>query len=275
MPPTMRTTRPVLAFALVAAASVAALALLGCDAGEEETPTGTPTSTEDRFHSPRELDSYRYTLDLWADGQILDQSEAPQGLGLEDAVLTVEIEGRWAAPGSEYQSARVSFGYLQARQDSVTIDDRIWTSTEGGAWHQRETLTGPEAFLGQDVPLSPDSIFGPGDEATLERLKADMALRPHDTQEVNGREAEHWVLDDEWFDTYAADFAELLAGITRGQGIELRIEVWSDTETGVGTKLQVTGTDPTAREVMSLDMTLFDLNDPDITVEEPPGAIGR
>ncbi|MGE3961844.1 MAG: hypothetical protein AB7F65_09205 [Dehalococcoidia bacterium] len=260
-----------LLLALIGVAS----ALVACGT-ESGNTTSTPTpGPEDRFQTPRTLQSYRYVMHLRADGALLDQSEAPAGLDLSDEEIVVDIEGRWVSPGNEYQHAVFSFGPLEVKQDSTSIDGRFWTSVEGGAWREREALTGPEDILGQDIPLSPDAVLGRADESLLDRVTADLEQRPHTFETLNGREARRWTLGNEWFDAYAADFAEFLSAITRDQGLDLTIDIWNDTETGVGVKLRVEAIHPEGHGSMSLDIEMFDLNDPDITVEVPAGAISR
>ncbi len=270
--------RPGVTAVLAAMAAIAALVLGACgtmSASSTPTPTPTPGPTE-RFQGVQSLRSYRYTLSVSAAGGVLDQREAPPGLDLDRETLTIDIEGYWTQPNNEYQSTDIHLGVLAVRQDSIALDGRLWTSVAGGPWAERESLTGPEAFLGQDLPLSPNSIFGRNDDVMLERLAADLNGRPHDSQILNGRQSHHWVLGQDWFDTFAADFAEVLAGVSRDRGMDLRIELWSDIETRVGTKLEVRGTFPgDAEPSILLQMELFDLNDPEITVQQPAGAIGR
>lgn len=254
------------------------LAVTACGAVEGGgTPSSTPTpGPSERFQGVESLDSYRYTLAIRAAGSILDQSEAPAGLDLENETLTVDIEGYWTSPGNEYQSANIRFGVLAVRQDSITMDGRLWTSVEGGPWAERESLTGPEEFLGQDIPLSPNSILGNSGDEMLERLTADLNGRPHDAQVLNGRQSIHWSLGQDWFDTFAADFAEILAGVSRDRGMDLTIDLWADVETGVGSKLEVRGTFPgDAEPSILMKMELFDINSPEIKVEQPAGAIDR
>jgi|GEM_PF-1579772 len=253
-------------------------ALVGCGVAEVATPTPSSSTTpgpSERFQSPATLDSYRYTLYVRADGELLDQSEAPAGLNLEGETIRIDTEGYWVAPNSEYASVIFSFGVLSARQETIRIGERIWTNSERGAWRERAPLTDPEQLVGQDIPLTPHAIFGSDDPAMLDRLTRDLEARPHTLETINGRETRHWALDEEWFDAYAQDFEGVLPGISRDQGLLIQIDVWIDLETGVGTQLEVRGSYEGRPGVMHLKMELFDLNDPGITVEEPPGAIGR
>ena len=258
--------------------TLATLVLGACGTADVgSTPSSTPTpGPSERFQSVDSLSSYRYTLSISAAGSVLDQSEAPPGLDLDRETLTVDIEGYWTAPDNEYQSADIRFGILRVRQDSITEGGRLWTSVEGGPWAQRESLTSPEEFLGQDIPLSPNSILGNSDDEMLERLTADLNARPHDAQVLNGRQSVHWSLGQDWFDTFAVDFTEILAGVSRDRGMDLAIDLWADVETGVGSKLEVRGTFPGDLEPSILiKMELFDINSPDIKVEQPAGAIDR
>ncbi|MQC17988.1 MAG: hypothetical protein DWG80_02800 [Chloroflexi bacterium] len=257
--------------------AMVATAFLACSASDEpavpaETPTPGPS---ERFQTPRTLDSYRFTMSVRADGQILDQSEAPPGLGLTNEPVVIDIEGHWTSPDREYSSVVFSFGMLRSAQEKVRIGERIWTRVEGGAWREQAPLTDPENLIGQEVPLTPDSLFGRDDADILARLTTDLAARPHTLEVVNGRRTKHWSLDEEWFDAYVDQFVEVLAGIPRDQGLLLDIELWSDTETGVGTRLQVVGGFPGQPRILEMDLQMFDINEPGITVDAPIGAITR
>jgi len=250
------------------------MALVACGAAEvaPTTPTPPPGPTE-RFQTPRTLDSYRFTVHVRADGDIVDQSEAPAGLGLDGEPIRIDIEGHWASPGREYSVVTFEFGVLAATQETVRVGERVWTSVEGGAWRERAPLTDAENLIGQDVPLTPDALFGRDDPDVLARLTADLEARPHRSEFVDGRETRHWSLDEEWFDAYLDEFPEVLSGIPRDQGLMLDIDIWSDVETGVGTRLEVTGGFPGRPGILHMDLRLFDINDPEITVEPPIGAI--
>lgn len=258
--------------------SILTLALVGCGGGEvaapteESTPTPGPT---ERFQSPQTLQSYRYTLHVRADGELLDQTEAPSGLALDGETIRIDTEGYWASPDSEYASVIFSFGVLDARQETIRIGERIWTNSERGAWRERAPLTDPEQLVGQDIPLTPHAIFGNDRPEILERLTRDLEARPHTRETINGRETRHWTLDQEWFDEYAAEFEGVLPGITRDQGLQVQIDIWTDLQTGVGTRLQVTGEFEDRPGILRLEMDLYDLNAPEITVDEPIGAIGQ
>lgn len=254
-----------------------ATVLLACSAPEESVaPAETPTpGPRERFQTPRTLDSYRFTVNVRADGRILDQTEAPPGLDLTSEPVVIAIEGRWTSPGSEASSVAFSFGVLNSSQENVRIGDRVWTRVEGGAWREQAPLTDPENLIGQEVPLTPDSLFGRDDAEILTRLTADLESRPHTLEVINGRQTKHWSLDEEWFDAYEDQFVEVLAGIPRDQGLLLEIELWRDTETGVGTRLQVIGSFPGQPRILELDLQMFDVNDPGIAIEEPIGAIAR
>ena len=58
--------------------------------------------------------------------------------------------------------------------------------------------------------------------------------------------------------------------------MDLTIDLWADVETGVGSKLEVRGTFPgDAEPSILMKMELFDINSPEIKVEQPAGAIDR
>ncbi len=252
-----------------------ALTLVGCGANEVASPTETPTpGPGERFQTPRTLDSYRFTVHVRADVDILDRSEAPAGLGLDGEPIRIDIEGRWVSPDSEFSSVTLEFGMLSSRQETVRVGKRVWTSVEGGAWREREPLTDAQNLIGQDAPLTPDALFGRDDPGVLERLTVDLEARPHTRVTVKGRETLHWSLDEKWFDAYLDEFLDVLSGIPRDQGLLLEIDLWSDVETGVGTGLEVIGSFPNQPRILHLELQLHDLNDTSLAVEPPLGAIG-
>lgn len=264
------------------AAALALLALtfplVACGVAEVASPTAS-SSVEPRsskyFQIPQTLESYRYALHVRADGDLLDQSEAPAGLDLEGKTIQIDAEGYWVAPDAEYASVTFSFGVLSARQETIRIGERIWTNSARGAWRERAPLTDPEQLVGEDVPLTPHSIFSNDDSAMLDRLSRDLEARPHTLEMVNGRQTRHWTLDDDWFETYAEDFDGVLPRLSRDQGLRVQIDVWTDLDTGVGIRLDVRGSFEHQPNVLHFTMDLFDLNDPEISVREPLGAIGR
>ncbi len=267
-------TRP--RVALLLALATLATAVVACAASEAPATAETPRpGPSERFQAVRTLDSYRFTVTVRADGKVMDQSEAPPGLDLDDESVEIDLEGRWVSPGQEYSSVAFTFGVLESSQETVRIGERIWTRVEGGAWREQAPLTDPENFIGQDVPLTPDSLFGREDPDILERLTADLQARPHTLEVVDGRQTQHWSLDEVWFDNYVDDFKDLLSGIPRDQGLLLDIDLWSDIETGVGTRLRVIGSLPGKPDILELDLRIFDINDAEVVVEEPIGAIGR
>ena len=256
---------------------VAALAgaLVAC---RDETVTIEPVEAtpgvNERFRSPASLQSYRYTLAIEVAAELLDLSEVPQELRSRfgDQPITVFIEGRRANPDREHSESTTNIGGVALERESILIGEELWTRQANGAWRQRGTLTSPEDLLGSDLLLSPAVIFGANDPETLQRLTDDLLARPHTFVEFRGREARYWQLDATWFEGYAQDFAEVLGEVERPERIS--IQLWTDVETGVGVRLIVEAGPIAAPMALRLEMELFDLNAPNLTVEEPRGAIG-
>lgn len=246
-----------------------------CSSEEPPSEAGTPTpGPGERLQNVRSLDSYRYTLTLTVDGHLLDWSEAPPGLADTADEIRVEIEGEWVSPDRDRSRMRFTFGVLHATQETVRIGERVWSSVGGGAWRERAPLADPSSLLGQDVPLSPDALFGPGDDDVLDRLTRDLDERPHRVVQVDGRPARHWTLDEAWFDDYEQDWEAVLAGVPR-EDLRMQIDIWTDLETGVGTSLVFRGWYDDREGELLLDMRLNGLNDPAIAIDPPEGAIGR
>jgi len=256
------------------ALAAVALSLMACGTNDMATPTATPTpGPSERFQTVRTLESYRFTVHVHADGDIVDQTEAPAGLSLSGEPILIDITGHWVSPNREYSMVTFEFGVLKATQETVRIGNHVWTRIEGGVWRERAPLTDAENLIGQNVPLTPDALFGRDEEGVLERLTADLEARPHTLKIVNGRETRHWTLDEKWFDAYLDEFLEVLSGIPRDQGLQLDIQLWSDVETGVGTGLEVIGSVPGHPHILHLELRLHDVNAPGLVVEPPVGAI--
>ncbi|MEX1022375.1 MAG: hypothetical protein WD058_04420 [Dehalococcoidia bacterium] len=258
---------------LVVALVALAVALAGCgaaDAPRMATPTPGP---EERFQTPATLQSYRYTVSIEANTDLIDTGTAPAGLQLDDAVLYMDIEGRRVSPDREYMSASSEFGYLSLDRETIVVGERLWSRQQNGAWRQRATLQGPEDFIGQDVALSPSVILGTDDADFLERLTAELEARPHTFEDVNERQTRHWSFTDEEVAIILDPAGNTIPGMLPPAGV--RVDVWTDIETGVAVRIIMVAASEDDPEAFRLTMDLFDLNDPSITVDEPESAIGE
>ena len=265
-----RMTRLVVAFV---GASVILGALTACDAsGDTPDPTTTPDVAE-YFRSPAWFDSYRYSVYVEASTDLMDLAEVPLGLEVEDAVLVYEIEGARINPDREYSMSCSSFGPIQLERETIVVGETLWSRQAGGAWRERALLAGPEDLVGQDVLLSPATIFGDDDPEMLRRVTLDLESRPNSPSTIDGRPARHWVLDRSWLDAYRDDFAGLAPTLTWPETIE--IHVWADLEWRVATRLMVIASTPENPEALRFEMRIFDVNSDDISIEIPDGAIGR
>ena len=262
---------------LLAMAVTLAVAVLatGCSGGADPgTPTraATPGPSE-RFQTPTSLHSYRWTLDIEAAAELLATADAASELGLGDATLMIHIDGARLNPDREWAHAVSTFGYLSIERETIVIGERLWSRQKTGAWRERATLTSPEDLIGQDVALSPAVILGTEDDAYLAQITRDLNAQPFDVQMVNGRETHHWVLRTAFiagaFDALSANFPVELAPE------DVQVEVWTDVQTAVATRIVLTSRSQTNPEAFKLTMNLYDLDDPDILIEEPVGAIGR
>jgi len=246
--------------------------LAACDASTKEPdPTTTPDPVE-RFRSPAWFDSYRYSVYIEASTDLMDLADVPSGLDVDDTLLVYEIEGVRINPDREYSLSQSSFGPLHLERETIVVGDALWSRQAGGAWRQRAVLAGPEDLVGQDVLMSPSTIFG-DDPEMLRRVTIDLEARPNSPSTIDGRPARHWVLDRSWLDTYQGDFSGLAPALTWPETIE--IHIWADVEWRVATRLLVIAGTPTNAEALRFEMRIFDVNGDDISIEVPNGAIGR
>lgn len=267
----MRRVRRITGVALCIAALAGLLA--ACDTSTDAPdPTTTPDAAA-QFRSPAWFDSYRYTVHIEASTALMDLAEVPSGLEVEDAVLVYEIEGARINPDREYSMSCSSFGPIQLERETIVVGETLWSRQAGGAWRERALLAGPEDLVGQDVLLSPATIFGDDDPEMLRRVTLDLESRPNSPSTIDGRPARHWVLDRSWLDAYRDDFAGLAPTLTWPETIE--IHVWADLEWRVATRLMVIASTPDNPEALRFEMRIFDVNSDDISIEIPDGAIGR
>ncbi len=247
---------------------------LGCTIGADSaSPTPDLPPPSERFRSPGSLESYRWSMDIEAAASLLQTGDAPAGLGLEDAVLAMRIEGARVNPDHEWTLARTTFGYLSLERETVVIEGRLWSRQENGAWRERATLSAPEDFIGQDVGLSPAVLLGNDDPALLQRVTDDLMARPFTVERLGGMDTWHWVLDREWLDATYGDQENPIPGLAGPE--EVSVEVWTDQATGVAVRVILLAGSREQPDGFRLEMNLFDLNDPSVEVEEPVGAISR
>lgn len=257
----------------LALTSVAAIALAGCgSANVDSTPTAAiPAGTADRFNTPATLQSYRYVVDIAATTDLVDMSQAPPGLDLEDAELHILIEGERLNPDREYTHAVTTFGYLSVERETIVIGTRLWSRQANNAWRERATVNGPEDFIGQDVALSPSVILGTDDPEYLQELTDRMATQPFVAEAVNGRQTHHWTLTQREIKWIQGDF-NTVPGLLTPEAVT--VDVWVDTETGVAVRVLVTAASTEDPNAFRLTMDLYDLNDDSIQIVEPAMAIG-
>lgn len=261
-------------FGALATFVVATSMLLACAGNASADPTPEPTpGPSARFQSTQSLTSYRWSAALVAHSELLQTGDAPAGLGLDDAVFTALIEGERVNPDRERTHSVFEFGVISLEREEIVIDGRLWTRQQGGAWRERGDLVVPEDLQGQDVSVSLHVMMGGDDHELLTRLTRDFEARPHTLETVNGRETRHWVIDDDYVRTILADAEELFPGLLGSN--QVTVEVWNDIETAVAIRVIIRAATETNPEVLLLQMDLWDMNDPSISVEPPVGAIGR
>lgn len=224
----------------------------------EKTPTPTAQIVA---RSPHDLHSYRYTVSVSLVPTVLDISEAPSGLPL-DETINIDIEGERVNPDREHAISSVDVGFLQLQTEWIEVSGRRWTRRENGTWSEGGA-PGVGALTGLD--FRPASVFL-DDSGQYDEVARHLEVYPWERETLSGREARHFTLTQD-------EFQDLFQGqnqiVPSDVGATLAAEIWLDSATGTPVRLLVTGTDTEGVEVLRLEMELRDLDSEEITVEPP------
>ncbi len=251
---------------LLTAALLVGLLVGGCDdagdAGGTAEPTETPTPTlAITAASPADLTSYRYTVTVSMLPSILDTSEAPAGLPL-DQEIRLAIQGERVNPDREHAVTSADLGFLQVDSETIVIGDRRWLREGSGAWKEGAS-SGLESFAGLDFRPSVLFVDDAGQYDEVARRLNDYEWVEED---LFGIPTRHFTLDQQ-------AFLELFQGeadvIPVAVDATLSAEIWLERDIGTPVRLLVSGVDSAGDEVVRLELDLMDLNAEDIQVEAP------
>ena len=243
--------------------AVLALVATACSADDgAPTPMETPTATESVVAaSPAELASYRFSVQVRMLPTVLDVSEAPAGLVL-DQFLTISIEGERQNPDREHAFTTADLVFLQVSTETISIGNRSWLREGNRPWI--EGGSSPlEAYAA--LGFRPSILFAE-DENRYDELARALNTYPWDEDEVRGAPARRFTLDD-------TAFQELFLGpntvLPQEINATLSAEIWLDRDLGTPVRMTVVGVDEAGKEVVRLHMELWDFDAGDIEIEPP------
>ena len=249
---------------LLLGATLVAVGCSGSDDAADATvePTETPTPTQAiTAASPADLASYRYTLTVSILPSLLDTSEAPAGLPL-DQEIHLAIQGERVNPDREHAVTSADLGFLQVSTETVVIGDRRWIREANGAWTEGAG-TALESFAGLD--FRPSALFA-DDAGQYDEVARRLNDYEWVEEDLFGVPTRHFTLDQQ-------AFLDLFQGENDVLPVELdatlSAEIWLERDLGTPVSLRVVGVDSSGAEVVHLELDLMDLNSEDIKVEAP------
>lgn len=262
--PTMHRQRSRLASLVVIAS---AMFIFGGCSGDGEgdstaPPTETPTPTETLpAASPADLDSYRYAVTVTMLPTVLDTSEAPDGLPL-DQPIRIEMEGERVNPDREHVRTSADLSFIAVETETVTIGERRWVREGTRSW-QEGGSSALEAFAGMD--FRPSTLFA-DDAGQYNEVAARLQEYDWVEDDRDGIPTRRFTLDQEaFYDLFQSTGRVLPAEVDA----TLTAEIWLERDSGTPVGLLVVGTDESGEEVLRLDLRLWDLDSSEIEVEPP------
>ena len=243
----------------------AMLALLAAACSADDgapTPTETPPATETVVaSSPADLASYRFSVEVRMLPTVLDVSEAPPGMQL-DQFLSISLEGEWLNPDRERAITMADLVFLQVSTETISIGDRRRLREGNRPWV--EGGSSPlEAYAA--LGFRPSVLFA-NDGNRYDELARGLNEYPWEEEEIRGAPARRFTLDD-------AAFTELFLGPNTVLPAEinatLSADIWLDSELGTPVRMTVVGVDEAGEEVVRLHMELWDFDSGDIAIEPP------
>lgn len=247
----------------VVACSMLALFAVACSSDDgAPTPTATPPATDTVVAaSPADLASYRFSVEVRMLPTVLDVSEAPAGL-LLDQFLTITIEGEWQNPDREHAFTTADLVFLQVSTETVSIGDRRWLREDNRPWV--EGGSSPlEAYAA--LGFRPSILFAE-DEGRYDELARALNEYPWEEEDVRDAPARRFTLDD-------VAFHELFLGPNTVLPAEinatLSADIWLDRDLGTPVRMTVVGVDEAGKEILRLHMELWDFDAGDIEIEPP------
>jgi len=165
------------------------------------SPSGCHRSSsavgDDTPRSPRELASYRWTIELRADSSLFDQGRAPEALRRGPFVLQASVSGERIAPDRQRARATVRPVAIEPRE-SITIGRQRWYRIGDGPWRTGgEALLAARAHLGGSVSLDGSAIFEASATPAVLQLREAIARMPYREEQMETGLARRYTLEPE------------------------------------------------------------------------------
>ncbi len=239
-----------------------AVACSGDDGDSEAATTPTEDATVSiAASSPAQLASYRFSVDLKMLPTVLDVSEAPAGLGL-DQQLSIVVEGERQNPDREHAFTTADLVFLQVSTETISIGEQRWLREGNRPWVEGDSSP-LESYAA--LGFRPSVLFAE-DEGRYQELALALEEYEWEEDEVRGAPTRRFTLDD-------AAFSELFLGEGSVLPTEIKATlsavIWLDREIGTPVRMTVNGTDDAGEEILALTIDLWDFDATDIEVEPP------
>lgn len=235
---------------------IAALPVVPAFGQEEGDVTGAEESAW--LEALNNLDSYRYLINMTAEGAMAEEMGGMGNFGLEGAYTRDPEATHLIMTTLEEASAVEEMPCGKARCEYIVIGNEGWFyDEEADTWTYDTTAPMATSFIGPAFFLG---IF-------LEIWPTDLAPEK-EHEDLDGVDTSYY----RW--TPAAEELEEMALGAEGEVIEVVIELWIATDLNYSARalMTISGTDAQGREgKATIQIDVFDVNT-DITIELPEGA---
>ena len=218
------------------------------------TPTAATSATPSGAQVPldpdalRRLSSYRYTLEMIADGLSADVTGR----------LVLDIDGEVVAPDRTHVVASATVGSLSLAEESITVGSRTWVK-QGGVWTE-----GTANFAQPE--LSPAGLFKNFRASDFQTLQGRR-------ERVNSIPSVRYTIDRASYDALSS--LSSIFGGTAAAGSNLPenfvLDLWVAEDGNYPAKMtmKASGTQAGPRFNLDFDINLLDVNDRTIRVDQP------
>ncbi len=244
----------------VLALAILALGMAGCF---WQTSAG-----DDAPRSPRELTSYRWSIELRADSSLFDQSRAPEALRNAPFILLASVVGERVAPDRHRARVTVLPVAIEPRE-TVTIGQQRWHRIADGPWRSGgEAFPAARAYLGGSVDLNASAILEASDSPTVVQLRQAIASMPFREEQIQTGTARRYTLQPEQVQSILDDPAVNPFSVLRTLSA-VRIDIWVDQAENVLVGVRVRGDTTTQVEAFQLDLRVTEIEPDGLTIEPP------
>lgn len=275
--------------ALLASAGLTLVVLLGIACGQDVPQTPTPLSplgvVQRSVEKASGIESLSYNM-------VLDMDMDLEGLG-DDLSVSMTMDGKWAQPGGMQADMIMTMPGFEMDMSMVVSDSGLFIEIPEAGWVRfdpeeveelgtsLESVTDPMAFQSsifpeREIPWHLYQAQSLGREVLdgeeMEHLKVQLDF-PGLWEQLSAEEREAFFLAQGGADLTRAEWERAMEGAT----IE-NLEMWVDDQGFQRRVLMKMVMDDVSLEenlgtmVMSLDMSMFDYNQP-VTIEPPPDFV--